>query len=216
MAWDTERTKRLLLEAARAEFAAYGIAGARVDRIAAKAGVNKERIYGYFGNKEKLFNVVLVDAMTELADKVRPGEGPVGEYVGRVFDFHRRDPALLRLLMFEALHYGDALVDRNPRRVEWYEVAVGTLAETTGRTTEEAGRLLITLVGLAAWPIAMPQLAPLVLGAQGRDDEALTGLRQFVVDFAERGVRPREEEPRGKGERGEGGTGEEGKGEGPE
>ncbi len=202
MARDTERTKRLLLEAARAEFAEYGIAGARVDRIAAKAGVNKERIYGYFGNKEKLFNVVLVDAMTELADKVRPGEGPVGEYVGRVFDFHRRDPALLRLLMFEALHYGDTLVDQNPRRIEWYEDAVGALAESRGCTTEEAGHLLITLVGLGAWPIAIPQLARLVLGARGRGDEVLTGLREFMVDFAERGVRPT-----GK---------EEGKEEGPE
>ncbi len=168
MAWDTERTKRLLLEAARAEFAEYGIAGARVDRIAAKAGVNKERIYGYFGNKEKLFNVVLVGAMTELADQVRPGEGPIGEYVGRVFDFHRRDPALLRLLMFEALHHGDALVDQDPRRAAWYEDAVGALAGSRGCTTEEAGRLLITLVGLGAWPIAVPQLARLVLGARGR------------------------------------------------
>ena len=40
MAWDVERTKQLLLDAATAEFSAYGMAGARIDRIAASAGVN--------------------------------------------------------------------------------------------------------------------------------------------------------------------------------
>ena len=59
MAWDTERTKRLLLDAATAEFSAYGLAGARIDRIAATAGVNKERIYQYFGKKDELFAQVL-------------------------------------------------------------------------------------------------------------------------------------------------------------
>jgi AcrR family transcriptional regulator len=44
MAWDTERTKALLLAAATEEFSEKGLAGARVDRIAAAAGVNKERI----------------------------------------------------------------------------------------------------------------------------------------------------------------------------
>ena len=51
MARDAEQTKQRLLEAAIAEFSAYGIAGARVDRIAAGAGVNKSLIYSYFGSK---------------------------------------------------------------------------------------------------------------------------------------------------------------------
>ncbi|MFC4606540.1 TetR/AcrR family transcriptional regulator [Streptomyces maoxianensis] len=195
MAWDTARTKRLLLEAARAEFSEHGIAGARVDRIAAKAGVNKERIYGYFGNKEKLFNVVLAAAFVELAEKVRPGEGPVGEYVGRIFDFHRDNPALLRLLMFEALHYGDSLVEENPSRHERYTDASKALAESRGCSQEEAGCLLVTLIGLGAWPLAMPQLARLALGAQPQTDEVMDRLREFVIAFAERGA-PRGEKPR--------------------
>ncbi|MGW5847848.1 TetR/AcrR family transcriptional regulator [Streptomyces sp. NPDC055254] len=190
MAWDTARTKRLLLEAARAEFAEYGIAGGRVDRIAAKAGVNKERIYGYFGNKEKLFNVVLASALVELAETVRPGEGPIGEYVGRIYDFHRKDPAFLRLLMFEALYYGDSLVEENPGRLEWYTNASQSLAEARGCTLEEAGHLLITIIGLGAWPTAMPQLARLAMGPQAHEEEAQQALRAFLVDFAERGAHP--------------------------
>ncbi|TDU04088.1 TetR family transcriptional regulator [Streptomyces sp. 846.5] len=190
MAWDTEKTKRLLLDAARAEFAEYGIAGARVNRIAEKAGVSKERIYGHFGNKEDLFNVVLVEAMTELADAVRPGEGAPGEYVGRVFDFHQDNPTLLRLLMFEALYYGDSLVGDNPRRAEWYAGASKSLADSTGYTATQASQLLLTLIGLGAWPVAMPQLARLALDTEPDSSEVRGSLREFLVDFAERAVRP--------------------------
>jgi AcrR family transcriptional regulator len=56
---DSAATKERLLEAATAEFAAHGIAGARVDRIAAAARANKQLIYAYFGSKEQLFDAVL-------------------------------------------------------------------------------------------------------------------------------------------------------------
>ncbi|MEV4894943.1 helix-turn-helix domain-containing protein, partial [Nonomuraea sp. NPDC055795] len=47
-----EATKSRILQAATAEFAAYGFAGARVDRIAQAASVNKNLIYVYFTNKD--------------------------------------------------------------------------------------------------------------------------------------------------------------------
>ncbi|WP_149182792.1 TetR family transcriptional regulator [Streptomyces sp. TRM49041] len=186
MGRDTEKTKRLLLDSAREEFAQYGIAGARVNRIADNAGVNKERIYGHFGSKENLFNAVLAEAMAELRHTVRPGEGPVGEYVGRVFDYHSENPALLRLLMFEALHYGDRLADGDSRRAEWYRDASGSLADSTGFTESESRQLLLTLIGLGAWPNAMPQLARLALGSPSGEDEERGSLRSFLVAFAER------------------------------
>ena len=72
MAWDTERTKRLLLDAATTEFSEHGLAGARVDRIAAAAGVNKERIYQYFGKKDDLFAAVLAHRLRSSMDEVGP------------------------------------------------------------------------------------------------------------------------------------------------
>lgn len=44
---------------AAAEFAEHGIAGARLDRIAATAKSNKAQIYHYFTSKEGLFDAVL-------------------------------------------------------------------------------------------------------------------------------------------------------------
>jgi TetR/AcrR family transcriptional regulator len=51
---DPERTKARILEAATAEFAAKGFAGARVSEIAARAGVNQQLIAYYFDGKEGL------------------------------------------------------------------------------------------------------------------------------------------------------------------
>ncbi|HKP24807.1 MAG TPA: helix-turn-helix domain-containing protein, partial [Dongiaceae bacterium] len=48
-----------IIEAAKQEFAAHGLAGARVDRIAANAGANKRMLYYHVGNKEDLYLAVL-------------------------------------------------------------------------------------------------------------------------------------------------------------
>jgi TetR/AcrR family transcriptional regulator len=52
-------TREMILEAAQAEFAALGIDGARVDKIAKTAGVNKAMIYYHFHSKEKLYEAVI-------------------------------------------------------------------------------------------------------------------------------------------------------------
>lgn len=191
MARDSERTKRLLLEAAHAEFAEYGVAGARVDRIAANAGCNKERIYGHFGNKEALFDAVLTAAIAQLATAVQPANGEVADYVGRVFDYHHSDPSLLRLLMFEALHHRDGLVDGNAHRRDWYASVRTTFAEQAGMTEKDAGRTLLTLIGIGAWSTAMPQLTRLFLGDDAGDENEVAELRDFLTSFAERAVESR-------------------------
>src|SRR5262249_14786110 len=56
---DPAATRRKLLTAARREFASRGLAGARVDEIAARAGVNKQLVYHYFGDKSALYLAVL-------------------------------------------------------------------------------------------------------------------------------------------------------------
>src|SRR5215470_5886548 len=56
---DPEGMRRRILEAAKQEFAAHGLAGARVDRIAAKADANKRMLYYHVGNKEDLYLAVL-------------------------------------------------------------------------------------------------------------------------------------------------------------
>src|SRR4051812_19659679 len=118
MAWDTERTKRLLLDAGVAEFSAHGLAGARVDRIAAAAGVNKERIYEYFGNKEQFFGAVLTRELGLAIDAVPirgTGIDAIADYAGRVVDYQCAHPELARLTFWEGLELKDP-VAKDQRR----------------------------------------------------------------------------------------------------
>lgn len=55
---DPERTRKLIIDAAVAEFAAHGYAGARVSAIAARAGVNQQLISYYFEGKEGLYQAI--------------------------------------------------------------------------------------------------------------------------------------------------------------
>jgi AcrR family transcriptional regulator len=65
---DPDRTKRLILEAGLKEFAEHGFGGARTDRIAADAQVNKQALYYHFGNKNDLFTAVLEHAYRRFRD----------------------------------------------------------------------------------------------------------------------------------------------------
>lgn len=157
MAWDTERTKRLLLDAATVEFSEHGLAGARVDRIAASAGVNKERIYQYFGRKDDLFAAVLAARLRLAMDEVpMQGAGPeaVGDYAGRLFDHHLADGLIPRLVFWEGLERGPATV-ADAARVEYHAAKVARFRELLpGVGTAAAGELLLTIVTLVnAWPV---------------------------------------------------------------
>lgn len=68
---DAERSQSTILAAARDEFAEYGLGGARMDRIAERAGLNKRLIYYYFEDKESLFQSVLEQAYHDIRERER-------------------------------------------------------------------------------------------------------------------------------------------------
>ena len=109
MAWDTRETRRRLQQAACEEFATHGPDGTTMARIAAVAGMNKERLYNYFGDKRLLFETVLTEELDKLAVALEanaPGLEDIGEYVGCIFDYHAEHPHLVRLLLWEGLAEG--------------------------------------------------------------------------------------------------------------
>jgi TetR/AcrR family transcriptional regulator len=57
---------KLLIEAAIPEFAQFGYAGARTERIADRAGVNKQLLFYYFGTKAGLYRAVIDEAVAQL------------------------------------------------------------------------------------------------------------------------------------------------------
>jgi len=68
-------SRQKVLKAAAEEFAENGLSGARVDRIAARAGVNKAMIYYHFSSKENLYKMVIDEHLTTVADSISSALG---------------------------------------------------------------------------------------------------------------------------------------------
>ncbi|AUZ88539.1 TetR family transcriptional regulator [Arthrobacter agilis] len=98
----TDVRSRILL-AARGEFAAYGLAGARIDRIAKAASASKERLYAHFTDKAALFQAVLDVNAAEFHRAVVLDPADVPAFVGRIFDHAHEHPDILRMLTWARL-----------------------------------------------------------------------------------------------------------------
>ena len=195
MAWDTEGTKRRILEAATSQFAHHGPDGTTVEKIAKLAGANKERVYNYFGDKRNLFDAVLRSELAKVAHAVPvascTAEG-IADYAGRAYDYHREHPELSRLMRWEGLTF-DGEVPDEARRREYYGYKVLAVAEGQRQGSIAVGldpdHLAFMLLALAGWWSAVPQVARMFTG---RDDEVeQTRRRASVVEAARRLATPR-------------------------
>jgi AcrR family transcriptional regulator len=191
MAWNTEETRRRLKEAAVVEFAASGLAGARMEKIAERAGINKERLYRYFGDKDQLFATVLADEMARITAALPAGklvaEDP-GEYAGRCYDYHVEHPHLLRLLLWEALDRGSAEVSDELARTEHYRRKVASYPAHDAETESALGpaHVMFIIMAMAAWWEAVPQVARMMTGVGQVTPQEHARRRSAVVEAARR------------------------------
>ncbi len=189
MAWNIQETQRKLREAAFAEFAEHGPDGTTMDRIAERAGVNKERLYKYFGDKRSLFTEVLTEELAKLSAAVELDEAGVrdiGEFAGRTFDYHAAHPELVRLLLWEGLASGPAVNEAHRSAHYQDKVRVVAAAQQDGflRGDIDPAKLVFLLIGLAAWWLAVPQLARMLTGADADDAQEQAQRRACVVTAA--------------------------------
>jgi TetR/AcrR family transcriptional regulator len=108
-----EASRDAILQAALAEFAQEGLAGARMDAIAASASVNKALLYYYFHDKESLYGAVLDRFFLRLTERVMSeldGAAPRGERILRYacahFDCVAESPHYARLFQGELMSAG--------------------------------------------------------------------------------------------------------------
>ncbi|MGW8886257.1 TetR family transcriptional regulator [Streptomyces sp. NPDC055749] len=94
---------RRLLNAAAVEFAAHGIAGARVDRISVDGKVSKAQMHAYFGSKESPFDAVLADQVEGILDAAPLTADDLPGYAVRLYDAYLAHPQLVRLATWARL-----------------------------------------------------------------------------------------------------------------
>ena len=166
MVRDAEATRQRLLDAAAHEFAARGIAGARVDRIAQAARSNKAQIYHYFGSKDALFEAVFdrIVKATLRDTPIDPTNLP--EYAGRLFDRYQSHPEVQRLATWYRLERADS-ADPIEASVASTAAKVKAIAEAqrAGLLTtrfEPAVLLALVLTISGTWSSMTPEYTGLV------------------------------------------------------
>lgn len=135
-----EATRQRIMDAATAEFAEHGIAGARVDRITVAAGSNKAQLYAYFGSKDQLFDTVFTTAMERITDVVPISADDLADWAVRLYDEYLDRPDVIRLATW-------ARLERQPRghlmgdlRIDEPKLAAISAAQEAGAISDVGGQ----------------------------------------------------------------------------
>lgn len=180
MAYDSEATRQRFLDAAFDEFVQYGLAGARVDRIAAKAGAAKQAIYSYFGSKEGLFDAVLIQRHLQMVDAVPLTPTDLPAYAGAIYDYLTANPGYARLTMWRRLEREDA----SAADIEAYQSKLDQLDEAIGVDTSKWGAIDVILLVLGAanaWESMAPGIRNLDPDAKDQADRRLRQRRALIA-----------------------------------
>jgi AcrR family transcriptional regulator len=184
-------TRQRILDAALAEFAEKGLAGARVDDIAARGGVNKRMIYAYYGNKEDLWLMTLERAYAAKRDEesaLKVADLPPRDAMARLVSFNLRytaaHPEFVALLNQENLHRG-AYLARSGKVQALYTPLLDLIRDVLGRGVAEGvfrdgvdpTQLYVTIVGVGHFYIANHYTLSAIFGA-GLMTQAALGERE--------------------------------------
>ena len=194
---DAAATQRRILAAALKEFAAKGIAGARVDAIAARANTNKRMIYYYFRSKEGLFREILRQRLARRPGQEALEELPYAERLAMRVRVYNDNRDYTRLLMWEALE----TKPRQKMMAEDERLALYESLRERVQLAQEAGdlpadidpeQMVLTEVALTLFPSAFPQLVRMITGKSVDDPEFVkareTHLKQLMTHLSEQPI----------------------------
>jgi TetR/AcrR family transcriptional regulator len=178
---DYTRTRQRILDAALAEFAGKGYAGARVREIAQRAGVNTQLISYYFGGKEGLYNELMATWHRREALMAQEDASFADSIAGYLRAFAAR-PELLRMFAWEGLtrQSGPRPPDLWPGHGEAPEVTDIRRRQAAGEIAADLDPafLLIFLMGAAMGMVTLPEHI-----------ERLCGVRVGSAEFISRSER---------------------------
>jgi TetR/AcrR family transcriptional regulator len=201
---DPVATQKKLLTAARREFAKSGLAGARVDEIAERAGVNKQLVYHYFGDKDALYLAVLEWVYDEIRTQERklnleglPPQQAIKKLIESSFDHLARHPDFIVLLNDENRN-GARHVRASPKIEDMHSPLVSLvskiLAQGVKAGTFRRGinpvHLYISIAGLSYFYFSNTPTLSAIFGKDLSSPAARRARRKHVVDLVLQALRP--------------------------
>lgn len=194
---NAERMREKVLVAATREFATKGLGGARVDRIAARYGANKNMIYHYFKSKDGLFAAVLERMYATIrtrqhnieAQRMEPLAGirALVEFTVDVFDDH---PEFVNLLNSENLAKGRH-IKRSKKIVAMYNPLVSAInsllrrgkAAGLFRSGVSAVDLYISMAAIASYYISNRYTLSALFGFDVNAPARRNMRRQYITEM---------------------------------
>src|SRR3954451_21603401 len=181
---DAERSRAALLDAAEVEFADKGLAGARVETIAARAGLNKQLISYYFGGKAGLYDAIVERWYARERDFDTPGT-TLPELVGRYFDTGRDSYHLQRLFVRETLAQDPDEVAHEPENDDLTGMCRRQQAGELAPDLDPA-MVLLFLQALVVAPVVFPGEVKRLTGLDPNSDEFHEQARAQLARIVER------------------------------
>jgi len=181
---DPESKKQQLFEAALAEFAEYGLAGARMDRLAKRAGISTGLAYSFWDSKEELFDAVFdqIVALTIAAVPIDADHLP--EYAASLYGGGVEHPEVVRFMTWYRLERGESAQRAAATEAMNDKIAAIAEAQRHGTVTSamSPGLVLALVLSLAnMWHQPSEDLRQLVPEKERR---------QAVIDAVTRLVAP--------------------------
>jgi AcrR family transcriptional regulator len=158
---DAEATRARLVEAAIKEFAEFGIAGGRVDRIALQAEANKAQIYHYFGSKDQMFDAAFDAIVSKVLAETPIDVNDLPGYAAKLAARYDQHPEILRMATWQRLERpADAANPLAAASIRDKIEAIRAAQETGSLTSRYPAAILLALVlNIAAtWASAGPEL----------------------------------------------------------
>src|ERR1700759_2848184 len=197
-------SRQKLLVAARREFAANGLPGARGDEIPARAVVNKQLVYHYFGDKDALYHAMLEWVYEEIRAQERelnleglPPERAIRKLIEGSFDHLAAHPDFIVLLNDE--NRGGARHVRDSRRLEAMHSPLVSMVDTILKQGVREGsfrrgvdpvHLYISIAGLSYFFFSNTPTLSAIFGTDLRSAAAKRARRRHVVDLVLGALRP--------------------------
>jgi AcrR family transcriptional regulator len=198
---DADRSQSTILAAARDEFAEFGLGGARMDRIAERAGLNKRLIYYYFEDKDKLFQSVLEQAYRDIREQemqlhlteLEPAAA-VRRLIEFTWDYYLAHPEFLTLLNSANLHRARHLAESKRAR-ELNSPVIETLAAVLERGRREGifrggvdpVQLYVSIAGLAYFYLSNSHTLSAIFGrdllAAKARSERLSHMTEVILGY---------------------------------
>lgn len=168
---DPDRKREQLMAAALAEFAEFGLAGARVDRLAKRAGISPGLVYSFAAGKEGLFEAVYEAIAEQTVNAVAVDADDLPEYGGRLHDAGQQHPQVMRFLTWYALESAQRPTPGAIARSMQDKIAAIEAAQQRGtvRRDKPAAEILALVLALAnMWAHHTEDVNSLVPQAQQR------------------------------------------------